>query len=155
MRTVSPRTPPWPGRSTSRRRAAGPRRGAPRRRADRPAARRPSRKPRRPPKLADSRLRLRLGTLLALTLFADIGIRLIFLQTVDAPAYAGGGIADRLRTVELPAPRGAIYDSTGAPLARSVEARYVYADPTEVKDRPATAEALSPLLGIPASKLSS
>ena len=118
---------------TSRRRVAGPRRGGPRR-ADRPAARRPSRKPRRPPKLADSRLRLRLGTVLALTLFATIGIRLIFLQTVDAPAYAGGGIADRLRTVELPAPRGAIYDSTGAPLARSVEARYVYADPTEVED---------------------
>ncbi|NYH42403.1 cell division protein FtsI (penicillin-binding protein 3) [Micromonospora jinlongensis] len=151
VRTVSPRTPRAPGvdeppprrRTTSR---------APRR-TDRPAARRPSRKPPRPPKLAESRLRLRLGTALALTLFAAIGIRLIFLQAVDAPAYAGGGISDRLRTVELPAPRGAIYDSTGAPLARSVEARYVFADPTEVKDPPATAKALSPLLGIPASKL--
>ncbi|MEU8409971.1 penicillin-binding protein 2 [Micromonospora sp. NPDC048842] len=151
VRTVAPRTPRGPGGDEPPpRRRTTPR--APRR-TDRPAARRPSRKPRRPPKLADSRLRLRLGTVLALTLFATIGIRLIFLQTVDAPAYAGGGIVDRLRTVELPAPRGAIYDSTGAPLARSVEARYVYADPTEVEDSAAVAKALSPLLGIPVSKL--
>ncbi|MGW2623967.1 penicillin-binding transpeptidase domain-containing protein [Micromonospora taraxaci] len=151
VRTVSPRTPRAPGvDEPAPRRRTTPR--APRR-ADRPVARRPSRKPPRPPKLADSRLRLRLGTALALTLFASIGIRLVFLQAVDAPAYAGGGVADRLHTVELPAPRGAIYDSTGAPLARSVEARYVYADPTEVKDPAGTARALSPLLGIPASKL--
>ncbi|MGW0215214.1 peptidoglycan D,D-transpeptidase FtsI family protein [Micromonospora chokoriensis] len=151
VRTVSPRVPRAPGADEPPpRRRTTPR--APRR-ADRPVARRPSRKPPRPPKLADSRLRLRLGTALALTLFAGIGIRLVFLQAVDAPAYAGGGVADRLHTVELPAPRGAIYDSTGAPLARSVEARYVYADPTEVKDPAGTARALSPLLGIPASKL--
>ncbi|MFI6241311.1 peptidoglycan D,D-transpeptidase FtsI family protein [Micromonospora sp. NPDC050795] len=151
VRTVVPRTPRGPGGDEPPpRRRITPR--APRR-TDRPAARRPSRTPRRPPKLADSRLRLRLGTVLALTLFATIGIRLIFLQTVDAPAYAGGGISDRLRTVELPAPRGAIYDSTGAPLARSVEARYVYADPTEVEDSAAVAKALSPLLGIAVSKL--
>ncbi|MBM7489941.1 cell division protein FtsI (penicillin-binding protein 3) [Micromonospora luteifusca] len=151
VRTVAPRTPRGPGvDEPPPRRRTTPR--APRR-TDRPAARRPSRKPPRPPKLADSRLRLRLGTALALTLFATIGIRLIFLQAVDTPAYAGGGTAARTRTVELPAPRGAIYDSTGAPLARSVEARYVFADPTEVKDQAGTAKALSPLLAIPASKL--
>ncbi|MFG2050085.1 peptidoglycan D,D-transpeptidase FtsI family protein [Micromonospora sp. NPDC048935] len=151
VRTVAPRTPRGPGvDEPPPRRRTTPR--APRR-ADRPAARRPSRKPPRPPKLADSRLRLRLGTALALTLFVTIGIRLIFLQAVDAPAYAGGGVADRTIKVELPAPRGAIYDTTGAPLARSVEARYVFADPTEVQDPAATAKALSPLLSIPASKL--
>ncbi|MFG1917731.1 peptidoglycan D,D-transpeptidase FtsI family protein [Micromonospora sp. NPDC048898] len=151
VRTVAPRTPRGPGvDEPPPRRRTTPR--APRR-ADRPAARRPSRKPPRPPKLADSRLRLRLGTALALTLFVTIGIRLIFLQAVDAPAYAGGGVADRTIKVELPAPRGAIYDSTGAPLARSVEARYVFADPTEVQDPAAVAKALSPLLSIPASKL--
>ncbi|PWR13460.1 peptidoglycan glycosyltransferase [Micromonospora acroterricola] len=94
-----------------------------------------------------------MGTALTLALFAAIGVRLIFLQAVDTPAYAGGGVADRTRTVELPAPRGAIYDRVGAPLAHSVEARYVFADPTEIKDGAATAKALSPLLGIPASKL--
>ncbi|MFF5178411.1 peptidoglycan D,D-transpeptidase FtsI family protein [Micromonospora sp. NPDC000316] len=151
VRTVAPRKPRGPGvDEPPPRRRTTPRAPG---RVSRPAARRPSRKPPRPPKLADSRLRLRLGTALALTLFAVIGIRLVFLQAVDTPAYAGGGIADRTRTVELPAPRGAIYDSTGAPLARSVEARYVYADPTEVKDPPGAAKALSSLLGIPASKL--
>ncbi|WP_243421027.1 peptidoglycan D,D-transpeptidase FtsI family protein, partial [Micromonospora globispora] len=112
-----------------------------------------SRKPRRPPKLADPRRRLRLGTLLALALFATIGVRLVFLQTVDTPAYADGGVGDRLARVDLPAPRGAIYDRTGAPLAHSVEARYIFADPTLVKDRIATAKLLSPLLGVPWSDL--
>ncbi|MEU4567255.1 penicillin-binding protein 2 [Micromonospora sp. NPDC023956] len=127
----------------------------PRRRSPRPAtgARRPARKPRRPPLLADPRRRLRLGTVLTLALFAVIGIRLVALQAVDAPAYAGGGVEDRLRKVDLPAPRGAIYDRDGNPLAHSVEARYVFADPTRVEDVPAAAEALSPLLGIPVSEL--
>ncbi|PWR08956.1 peptidoglycan glycosyltransferase [Micromonospora sicca] len=91
--------------------------------------------------------------MLTLTLFAAIGIRLVFLQTVDTPAYADGGVTDRLAVVDLPAPRGAIYDRTGAPLAHSVEARYVFADPTRVKDRFATARLLSPLLGVPVSDL--
>ncbi|WP_343445940.1 penicillin-binding protein 2 [Micromonospora schwarzwaldensis] len=119
----------------------------------RPAARRPVRKPRRPPRLGDPRRRLRLATVLALTLFASIGVRLVYLQTVDTPAYADGGLPKRLAVVELPAPRGAILDRTGEPLAHSVEARYVFADPTRVKDRFATARALSPLLGVPASEL--
>ncbi|MEH1011536.1 penicillin-binding protein 2 [Micromonospora sp. CPCC 206060] len=148
VRTVPARTgrddEPPPRRRTTP--AAG-------RRTGRPATRRPLRKKPRPPKLADSRLRLRLGTLLVLALFATIGIRLVVLQVVDAPAYAGGGREDRLRIVYLPAARGAIYDRDGAPLAHSVEARYVYADPTLVKDREKTAEILSPLLGVPRSEL--
>ncbi|MFG1722488.1 peptidoglycan D,D-transpeptidase FtsI family protein [Micromonospora chalcea] len=150
VRTVSPRpvrepfddeedTPPPRRRSQPRRPAAQPRR--------------PVRKPRRPPRLGDPRRRLRLGTLLALTLFASIGVRLVYLQTVDTPAYADGGLPNRLAVVELPAPRGAILDRNGEPLAHSVEARYVFADPTRVKDRFATARALSPLLGVPASDL--
>ncbi|WP_410810963.1 peptidoglycan D,D-transpeptidase FtsI family protein [Micromonospora sp. 067-2] len=152
VRTVAPRTPRGPaGDEPPPRRRTTPRAPG---RAARPAARRPSRKPPRPPKLADPRLRLRLATVLTLALFATIGGRLIFLQAVDTPAYAGGGVADRTRKVELPAPRGAIYDRTGAPLAHSIEARYVFADPTLIKDQAGTAKALSPLLGIPASKLS-
>ncbi|MEV4694165.1 penicillin-binding protein 2 [Micromonospora echinospora] len=150
VRTVSPRpvrepfddeedAPPPRRRSQPRRPAAQPRR--------------PVRKPRRPPRLGDPRRRLRLGTLLALTLFASIGVRLVYLQTVDTPAYADGGLPNRLAVVELPAPRGAILDRSGEPLAHSVEARYVFADPTRVEDRFATARQLSPLLGVPASDL--
>ncbi|SCL16047.1 peptidoglycan synthetase FtsI [Micromonospora nigra] len=150
VRTVTPRgpgstddgPPPAPRRRTT---------PAPGRRPA--AARRPSRKPPRPPKLADPGRRLRLGTALTLALFAAVGIRLVHLQTVETPAYADGGLSDRTRTVQLLAPRGAIYDRDGAPLAHSVEARYVYADPTQVEDIAATAKALSPLLGVPASEL--
>ncbi|WP_422774054.1 peptidoglycan D,D-transpeptidase FtsI family protein [Plantactinospora sp. WMMC1484] len=126
--------------------------GAPARSGGSPV-RRPARRPRRPPRLADAHRRLRLGTLIALAMFTTIGIRLVAVQVVDAPEYAGGGVADRLRTVVLPAPRGAIYDRSGAALAQSVEARYVYADPEKVEDPATTAAALSPLLGIPASTL--
>ncbi|MEU1886189.1 penicillin-binding protein 2 [Micromonospora sp. WMMD987] len=170
IRTVPPRVapdddefaePPTPRRRPGRgapRRGDAPGRGAPRRtetprRTDRPAGRRPVRKPRRPPKLAEPRRRLRLGTVLVLAVFAVIGIRLVVLQAVDTPAYAGGGVDNRLTRIDLPAPRGSIQDRTGAPLARSVEARYVFADPTMVKDRTETAKLLSPLLGIPVSEL--
>ncbi|MFE9652190.1 peptidoglycan D,D-transpeptidase FtsI family protein [Micromonospora sp. NPDC006431] len=150
VRTVSAR----PAREPFDDEAPAPRRRtAPRRPARPAAARRPARKPRRPPKLADPRRRLRLGTLLALALFATIGVRLVFLQTVDTPAYADGGLTNRLTVVELPAPRGAIYDWKGEPLAHSVEARYVFADPTKIKDPLATAKLLSPLLGVQASEL--
>ncbi|GIJ21401.1 cell division protein FtsI [Micromonospora lutea] len=147
-RSVTDRTPrDEPAVTAPRRRVTGrePRRG------DRPPPRR--RKPPRPPRLADPGRRLRLGTALTLALFVAVGVRLVVLQTVDTPAYADGGRADRIKTVPLPAPRGAIYDRDGAALAHSVEARYVYADPTRVEDIAGTARALSPLLGMPASEL--
>ncbi|MFV2101075.1 penicillin-binding transpeptidase domain-containing protein [Micromonospora sp. LOL_024] len=150
VRTVTDRSPRDEPAASPRRRVAGrePRRG------ERPAGRRPPRKPPRPPRLADPGRRLRLGTALTMALFVAVGVRLVVLQAVDTPAYADGGLADRTQTVQLPAPRGAIYDRSGeAALAHSVEARYVYADPTRIVDIAATAEALSPLLGIPASEL--
>ncbi|HEX7743855.1 MAG TPA: penicillin-binding protein 2, partial [Micromonosporaceae bacterium] len=117
------------------------------------AARR--RRLRRPPRLANPRRRLRLSTLLALAMFATIGVRLVAFQVIETPAaYAGAGLQDRLsRPIVLPAPRGAIYDRSGAVLAHSVEARYVYADPELVDDPAATADKLSPLLGIARSEL--
>lgn len=121
-----------------------------------PPGRRPPRpfRPPRPSELADPSRRLRLGTFLVLALFAVIGIRLIVLQVAEAPAYADAGVWDRLSgPVVIPAPRGSIYDRTGAVLAHSVEARYVYADPEMVEDPQAAAAALSPLLGVPRSEL--
>ncbi|MFV2019765.1 peptidoglycan D,D-transpeptidase FtsI family protein [Micromonospora sp. LOL_023] len=121
------------------------------------AAARPATRPRRRsrlPRLADPRRRLRLGTFLALTMFAVIGVRLILLQVVDSPAYADGGVQDRVGApVVVPAPRGSIYDRTGAVLVHSVAARFVYADPEMVRDPQVAADELSPLLGIPRSTL--
>ncbi|MPZ25820.1 MAG: penicillin-binding protein 2 [Micromonosporaceae bacterium] len=126
----------------------------------RPAARphRPPRtaapsRPARPPRLASPRRRLRLATVLALSLFAVLALRLVELQLTEGPAYAATGLQDRLQTVTLPAARGAIFDRNGAVLAHSVEARFVYADPELVVEPTEVASALQPLLGIPASEL--
>lgn len=88
-----------------------------------------------------------------LTLFTVIGIRLVVLQVVENPDYAGAGIDDRLKVVVLPAPRGTIRDRDGEVLAHSVEARYVFADPTLIDDPVSTAQALAEPLGIPAAEL--
>jgi cell division protein FtsI (penicillin-binding protein 3) len=109
--------------------------------------------------LADWRRRLRLATVLAVVVFAVIGLRLVELQVSDAPAFAARGLKNRTTEMDLPAPRGAIYDRDGAVLAHSVEARLVYADPgmaddpTRGADPQRTAAQLSPLLGIAASDL--
>ncbi|MBB4961291.1 peptidoglycan D,D-transpeptidase FtsI family protein [Micromonospora polyrhachis] len=142
--------PPPPPRRRPRPGGGG---GPARRPAPAAARRRQSRKPPRPPRLADPHRRLRVGTLLVLVIFAVVAIRLVVLQVLPAQVYANGGVRDRIVQVDVPAPRGAIYDRSGAALALSVEARYVYADPTRLKDPAAAAEALSPLLGIPRSEL--
>ncbi|GID93638.1 penicillin-binding transpeptidase domain-containing protein [Amorphoplanes digitatis] len=155
-----------PGARTGRERKVaappGPRRGTAGRAAKaappaRPASRRPAPPvPAEPPKLANSTRRLRLGTVLALALFATIGVRLVVLQVVETPASAQSLMEqrqNRLTDVTLPAPRGSILDSSGAVLAHSVEARYIYADPELVTNAPTTAAKLSPLLGVPSSRL--
>ena len=76
--------------------------------------------------------------MLALALFAAIGVRLVVLQVGRRPPASAGRLLEqrqnRLTEVVLPAPRGSILDRSGAVLAHSVEARYVYADPELVKD---------------------
>ncbi|AGL15523.1 peptidoglycan glycosyltransferase [Actinoplanes sp. N902-109] len=112
--------------------------------------------PAEPPKLANSSRRLRLGTVLALSLFVTIGVRLVVLQVVDSSEQVAAVAAQRdkrLTKVVLPAPRGSILDRNGAVLAHSVEARYIYADPEMVKDPQAVAAQLSPLLGVAQSRL--
>ncbi|GIE96882.1 penicillin-binding protein PbpB [Paractinoplanes rishiriensis] len=109
-----------------------------------------------PPKLANSTRRLRLGTVLALSLFVMIGVRLVVLQVASSPSDAARLIKlreDRITEVTLPAARGSIVDRNGTVLAHSVEARYVGADPVLVKNPSQTAATLAPLLGVPQSKL--
>ncbi|GAA1628013.1 penicillin-binding transpeptidase domain-containing protein [Actinoplanes couchii] len=112
-----------------------------------------------PPKLANSTRRLRLGTVLALSLFVTIGVRLVVLQVATSPEEAASLLElreNRLSSMTLPAPRGSILDRNGNVLAHSVEARYVYADPENPdlqKDVPGTAAQLAPLLGVAQSEL--
>ncbi|MFC7479574.1 peptidoglycan D,D-transpeptidase FtsI family protein [Luedemannella flava] len=82
-----------------------------------------------------------------------VALKLVAIQVTDAKAYAAKGLADRLHEVPLVAPRGSIVDRVGAVLATTVEARYVYADPVDVKNPDHTAEQLYQVLGVPKSEL--
>ena len=65
--------------------------------------------PAEPPKLANSTRRLRLGTVLALSLFVMIGVRLVVLQVAASPADAARLIKlreNRITKVVLPAAAG-------------------------------------------------
>jgi cell division protein FtsI (penicillin-binding protein 3) len=116
-------------------------------------ARRPVRRPKRQVRLPEPRRRLRLAGVLILGLFVVISGRLVELQLIDAKAYAARGLVNRIREVDLPAPRGTIYDRDRNILTHSVEARLVYGDPGMVKDPQAAARRLAPLLGKPVSEL--
>ena len=124
-------------------------------RPTRTAPRRPARKPKRPPRLAEPGRRLRVGTVLMLVFFTAIAGRLVTLQLTDAGEIARRGLHDRLAHEVLFAPRGAILDRSGTVLAHSVDARYVYADPSKIsaKDVMSNAAALRDLLGRPVSEL--
>lgn len=78
----------------------------------------------------------RLIALLSVMALALVGVvaRLVVLQVGDHRDLAAAGLAQRVRPTDLPAERGAIVDRTGAPLAITLEARDVYADPRYVTD---------------------
>jgi cell division protein FtsI (penicillin-binding protein 3) len=81
---------------------------------------------------------------IALTLFAG---RLVELQAVNGKALAAEAVDQRLRTQAIPAPRGAILDSVGQPLALTVEARNLVADQTKITNPVEVADTLGPVLG--------
>jgi cell division protein FtsI (penicillin-binding protein 3) len=77
-----------------------------------------------------------------------VGGRLVQLQGLDRTAYAAMAEKQRLRVVELTAHRGAIIDRDGQPLAETVAARDVYADPSKVADPALEARLLAPVLRV-------
>ena len=110
-------------------------------------------------------VRLRSGLLIVLVLLSMIGMRLVWLQGFEGGAYAERAVEQRLKKVELQAPRGTITDRTGQALAMSVDARAVYAEPRNIAKavcpstatKPCTtatiAAALAPDLGLPIADL--
>jgi cell division protein FtsI (penicillin-binding protein 3) len=82
-----------------------------------------------PLRLGRPRLRLKAGMFALAFVFSLYGGRLIQLQVTDAGGYAAKAAADRTADVTLYATRGSILDSSGQPLAESVDAVDVIADP--------------------------
>lgn len=76
-----------------------------------------------------------------------------FLQMVEGPRLADRAKKQHMATELVSGKRGLIYDRNGQVLARSVEARSVYAKPAEITDLPRVVETLAPLLDMKAEKL--
>lgn len=93
----------------------------------------------------------RLVALLAALLLAMtiVSVRLGVLQVSRGGEYQDLALDQRVRSLVLPATRGQILDREGeAPLALSLEARDIYADPRYVEDPYAVAQELAPALGL-------
>lgn len=85
-------------------------------------------------------------TLLTLAL-GGIAVRAWSLQVASGERFRERAARQHAITVEIPAPRGAIVDRQGRPLAVTADADSVWADPRQVSDVAATAEKLAKLLG--------
>jgi cell division protein FtsI (penicillin-binding protein 3) len=121
-----------------------------------PRRRRATARPARSVGFAGAMARARSGRRLSglllvyLLITALMGWRLVHVQVVSAAEYRG--LADRQlqREVELPARRGKIYDRAGEPLAMSLAAATVYANPRALRagevDPTFVAADLAPLL---------
>lgn len=77
-----------------------------------------------------------------------IGYKAYGIQIADADHYRELARRQHMRTLEIPAPRGVIYDARGRELAVSVDADSVFAVASAIQDVTGTAEALSQVLGI-------
>ena len=85
---------------------------------------------------------------------AAITARLVQLQILDHDLYKDRAEGQQERRVELQAPRGMIFDSRGRKLAVSVEVDSVWADPSQIKNPSATADALAQVLDLDSERLS-
>ena len=88
-----------------------------------------------------------------LAAWVAIGVKLVFVQGVQAQTLDDQARDQRLRTITLEADRGTIYDRDGRELALTIEATTVYANPQEISEPGLTAAALSGLLGRPVGEL--
>jgi cell division protein FtsI/penicillin-binding protein 2 len=86
----------------------------------------------------------------ALLFLAALLARAFYVQVVAAPVLQEKAEDQHVRTVELAAPRGTIYDRNGDPLAISRIMASVYANPRQImaEDAPGVAAALAPILGV-------
>lgn len=70
-----------------------------------------------------------------------------------AERFRQGGLNTRLRAIAVQAPRGAILDREGRPLAVSIGMYSVYAVPAQVVDRSGEARQLADVLGLPYERI--
>lgn len=81
-------------------------------------------------------------------LWLGLWVRAWHLQMIEGPHLANRAHKQHVATELVSGKRGLILDRNGEVLARSVQARSVYAKPAEVEDVAATAHVLAPILRI-------
>lgn len=87
--------------------------------------------------------------------FLILGIRLFFIQIVDHTAYAKLSVAQVRLTLKTTALRGGIYDRNGQILAVSRPTSLVIADDFQIAHPDSEAAAMSPMVHVPVSQLTS
>jgi cell division protein FtsI/penicillin-binding protein 2 len=102
-----------------------------------------------------SRTNKRLALFMGFALFFLVLLmgRTFYVQVIAAPALQNKAEVQSVHSIELDAPRGAIYDRNGEVLAMSRTMASVYADPKQIKDPIAAAKQLAPVLGIAEEEL--
>jgi cell division protein FtsI/penicillin-binding protein 2 len=88
-----------------------------------------------------------------LVIFVALVARLVAVQQFSHTHYATLSRSELSQIVTVPALRGGIYDRNGEVLALSVAKKTVVADPFLIKKPLLTADALSPVLGVPVAQL--
>ena len=99
----------------------------------------------------------RLTVLAAVLLMCGIGIfyRLVSLQVVHHDQYAAIARSQQEHKVDMPAPRGTIFDRNGQPLALSVPADSVSVNPMQISDLHVATEMLGNILHLDQTVLGS
>lgn len=75
-------------------------------------------------------------------------LKILYLDTFGGDKYRKAAMAQRRKTVEIPADRGEIFDRNMKPMAKSVKINTIYAFPKQIKDKEQTAKDLSNILEI-------
>ncbi len=100
-----------------------------------------------------SRTRAALLAWFVALLGAAIAARLVVLQVIEAPRLRALARRQHEQVVEIGGQRGAILDRSGHELAVSVATSSLFAHPARVQDPARAARLLSPLVGLPESKI--
>lgn len=102
----------------------------------------------RPPVEQWVKLRVYVASAVITALFVGMGYKAYTVQVDGNSRYRKLARRQHLRTVEVPAPRGSIYDSTGAELAATADVDSVFANPRDIVDVAASAQTLAKLLDL-------
>jgi penicillin-binding protein 2 len=100
--------------------------------------------------LRQAGLRLQIIYYIAIVIFATLIARLWYLQVINSGGFAERALANRIRVIPIPAPRGTIYDRNRKPLVTSKSSYNIVLSRKDVKDSefPQIADLLAEYMGI-------